>query len=254
MNIPTASLHGKTAIVTGGSKGIGSAMALGLGHQGADVAIVSRNVTEGEQIAAQIRAMGRQSLAIACDVTNKVSVDAMVQNAMDAFGHIDILINNAGMNIRKPVVEVEESDWDTVMDTNLKGIFLVAQSVGQEMIRQKKGKIINIASIAAAVGLPNLAAYCASKGGIAQLTKVMALEWAEHNIQVNAVAPAYILTPMTQGLLENPERLNWILGMTPMGRLGTMEEVAGPVMFLASDWSNYVTGTVLMVDGGWTAR
>ncbi len=254
MNIPTASLHGKTAIVTGGSKGIGSAMALGLGHQGADVAIVSRNVTEGEQIAAQIRAMGRQSLAIACDVTNKVSVDAMVQNAMDAFGHIDILINNAGMNIRKPVVEVEESDWDTVMDTNLKGIFLVAQSVGQEMIRQKKGKIINIASIAAAVGLPNLAAYCASKGGIAQLTKVMALEWAEHNIQVNAVAPAYILTPMTQGLLENPERLNWILGMTPMGRLGTMEEVAGPVMFLASDWSNYITGTVLMVDGGWTAR
>ena len=254
MNIPTASLHGKTAIVTGGSKGIGSAMALGLGHQGADVAIVSRNVTEGEQVAAQIRAMGRQSLAIACDVTNKVSVDAMVQNAMDAFGHIDILINNAGMNIRKPVVEVEESDWDTVMDTNLKGIFLVAQSVGQEMIRQKKGKIINIASIAAAVGLPNLAAYCASKGGIAQLTKVMALEWAEHNIQVNAVAPAYILTPMTQGLLENPERLNWILGMTPMGRLGTMEEVAGPVMFLASDWSNYITGTVLMVDGGWTAR
>ena len=254
MNITTASLHGKTAIVTGGSKGIGSAMALGLGHQGADVAIVSRNVAEGEQIAAQIRAMGRHALAIACDVTNKASVDAMVQKAMDAFGHIDILINNAGMNIRKPVIEVEESDWDTVLDTNLKGIFLVAQSVGQKMIPQKKGKIINIASIAAAVGLPNLAAYCASKGGIAQLTKVMALEWAEHNIQVNAVAPAYILTPMTQGLLENPERLNWILGMTPMGRLGTMEEVAGPVMFLASDWSNYVTGTVLMVDGGWTAR
>lgn len=254
MNISTASLHGKTAIVTGGSKGIGSAMALGLGHQGADVAIVSRNAAEGEQIAAQIRAMGRQALAIACDVTSKASVDAMVQKAMDAFGHIDILINNAGMNIRKPVIEVEESDWDTVLDTNLKGIFLVAQSVGQRMIPQKKGKIINIASIAAAVGLPNLAAYCASKGGIAQLTKVMALEWAEHNIQVNAVAPAYILTPMTQGLLENPERLNWILGMTPMGRLGTMEEVAGPVMFLASDWSNYVTGTTLMVDGGWTAR
>ena len=231
MNITTASLHGKTAIVTGGSKGIGSAMALGLGHQGADVAIVSRNVAEGEQIAAQIRAMGRHALAIACDVTNKASVDAMVQKAMDAFGHIDILINNAGMNIRKPVIEVEESDWDTVLDTNLKGIFLVAQSVVQKMIPQKKGKIINIASIAAAVGLPNLAAYCASKGGIAQLTKVMALEWAEHNIQVNAVAPAYILTPMTQGLLENPERLNWILGMTPMGRLGTMEEVAGPVMF-----------------------
>lgn len=254
MNFPSADLTGRAAIVTGSSKGIGFGMACALAHAGADIVVVSRNLKEGEQAAEEIRGLGRKAIAVSCDVTVPASIDAMVVKSLEAYGKIDVLVNNAGMNIRKASVDFSEAEWDTVVDTNLKGIFLVAQRVGREMIRQKSGKIINIASIFGMVGTPMLPLYCASKGGIVQLTKCLATEWAQHNVLVNAIGPAYIRTPMTEGWLTDKERLDYILSMTPMKRLGTLEDLAGPVVFLASDWSNYVTGHTLMVDGGWVAR
>lgn len=254
MNFPSANLAGKSAVVTGGSKGIGLGMAQALAHAGADIVIVSRNLAEGEAAAQQMRDMGRKSIAISCDVTSPAAVEEMVAKAVASFGKIDILLNNAGMNIRKPVVDIAEEDWDKVIDTNLKGIFLVAQAVGKEMIKHKGGKIINIASIMGVVGMPWLASYCSSKGGVVQLTKVLALEWAQYNINVNCIGPAYIRTPMTAGWLNDPERLKTILASTPLNRLGEIEDLAGPVVFLASDWSNYITGHTLLVDGGWAAR
>lgn len=254
MKFPSANLTGKVAVATGGSKGIGYGMALALAHAGADIVIVSRNLSEGEKAAADMRALGRKSIAISCDVTCAASLDAMVEQAIKKFGKIDILLNNAGMNIRKPVVDILEEDWDKVIDTNLKGIFLTAQRVGREMIKQKSGKVINIASILGVVGMPWQASYAASKGGVVQITKVMALEWAEYNINVNCIAPAYIRTPMTEGWLTDPIRLNAILDSTPLKRIGTLEDLAGPVVFFASDWSNYITGHILLVDGGWAAK
>lgn len=255
MKFPSADLTGKVAIVTGGSKGIGLGIAQALAQVGADVVIVSRNLSEGEQAAKEIQALGRKSIAISCDVSSVTSVDNMVQTAVNAFGKIDILVNNAGMNIRKLAVDVEEADWDKVIGTDLKGVFLVAQRVGKEMIKQQSGgKVINVASVMGVIGMPWLAAYCSSKGGVVQLTKVLALEWAQYNINVNCLAPAYIRTPMTEGWLNDEARLKPILDSTPLGRIGTLEEVAGPAVFLSSDWSNYVTGHTLLVDGGWAAR
>jgi NAD(P)-dependent dehydrogenase (short-subunit alcohol dehydrogenase family) len=225
MNFDKIDLSGKNAVVTGGSKGIGYGMAMGLATVGANLVIVSRNLQEGQAAAKDAQAKGVKAIAISCDVTKKAAVDSMVAEAARAFGQIDILINNAGMNIRKPLVDVEEEDWDTVLNTNLKGIYLVGRAVASQMIQQGKGgRIINVASVAAAVGIPNLTAYCASKGGISQMTKVWALELVEYGINVNAVGPAYIRTPMTAGWLNDKERYNWIVSMTPMGRLGEIEE------------------------------
>ena len=254
MNFQSIDLSGKVALVTGGSKGIGYGMAQALAQFGANIIIVSRNLAEGEKAAQDMRDLGRKALAISCDVTSATAVDTMVEKSVEAFGKIDILVNNAGMNIRKQVVDIAEEDWDKVLNTNLKGVFLVAQRVGKEMIKQQGGKIINIASVMGVIGMPMLGSYCASKGGIVQLTKVMALEWAQYNINVNCLAPAYIRTPMTEGWLTDQARLQVILGSTPLNRIGTLEEVAGPTVFLASDWSNYVTGHTLLVDGGWAAR
>ena len=255
MKFPSPQLTDKTAIVTGGSKGIGYGMACALANAGADIIIVCRNLAEGQKSAAEISAaFKRKAIAISCDVTKSASVDAMVTKAISEFGRIDILLNNAGMNIRKPAVEITEDDWDQVLDCNLKGVFLVASRVGKEMLKQGHGKIINVSSIFGMVGFPLLAPYCASKGGIVQLTKSLALEWAKNNINVNSLAPGYIRTPMTEDWLSEPERLARILSATPMDRLGSIEDLAGPVVFLASECSNYITGHTLMVDGGWVAR
>ena len=200
MNFQSIDLSGKVALVTGGSKGIGYGMAQALAQFGANIIIVSRNLAEGEKAAQDMRDLGRKALAISCDVTSATAVDTMVEKSVEAFGKIDILVNNAGMNIRKQVVDIAEEDWDKVLNTNLKGVFLVAQRVGKEMIKQQGGKIINIASVMGVIGMPMLGSYCASKGGIVQLTKVMALEWAQYNINVNCLAPAYIRTPLRVGL------------------------------------------------------
>jgi 2-deoxy-D-gluconate 3-dehydrogenase len=247
-------VEGKVALVTGGSKGIGFAMAEGLARFGADLAIVSRNLAEGEQAAEKLRARGRRAIALRGDVTKPAEVERFVQDTVRAFGRIDVLLNNAGTNIRKPALEVTEQDWDQVIDTNLKGVFLTAQAVGRVMVEQRAGKIINISSIFGSVGFSWLAAYCASKGGINQLTRALALEWAPHNVCVNAIGPAYIKTPMTSGWLQDIERYQAILASTPLRRVGEGDDLVGAVVFLASDWSNYITGTILGVDGGWLAR
>ncbi len=254
MEFPTLNVENKVALVTGGSKGIGLAMAKGLAYYGADLVIVCRHQDEGEKAAQEIRDMGRRALALRADVTKKQDVEAMVAATIRKFGRIDILINNAGMNIRKLVVDYSEEDWDKVLTTNLKGIFLVAQAVGKVMLEQKRGKIINISSILGTIGMPYQVGYASSKGGINQLTKVLALEWASSNIQVNALAPAYIRTPMTTGWLTDTERYNNILASTPMGRIGEMSDLVGPVVFLASETSNFITGQILHVDGGWVAQ
>lgn len=254
MNIPTFNLTGKVALVTGGSKGIGFGMAQALGHYGATLVISSRGTEEGEQAVSQLKEENIDATYIPCDVTKKEEVEQLVSHIAERFGSLDILVNNAGMNIRKPLVEVEESDWDTVLDVNLKGLFLVGQACAKQMIKQNYGKIINISSILGSIGMPFQTSYAASKGGINQLTKVWAEELAPYNITVNAIGPGYIKTPMTKDWLSDPERAEKIINSTMIKRIGETSDLVGPVVFLASDTSGYVTGQVLNVDGGWTAR
>ena len=178
----------------------------------------------------------------------------MVDKTMKTFGHIDILVNNAGVNRPQWALDVTEENWDLVMNTNLKALFFCAQTVGRVMIKQKKGKIINISSDAGSVGLLRRAAYCASKGGVNLLTKVLALEWAQYNINVNAIAPAFIKTPLTEPMFEEKGFREYVLGNTPLGRVGEPKDVSGALVFLASEASNYMTGSVMLIDGGWTAH
>jgi len=255
VKIPTFDLTGKVALVTGGTKGIGFGMAMALAHYGADVAIVGRNVEDGHAAERELQTKNVKAKFFKADVTDKTQVTTMVQQVVEEFGKIDILVNNAGMNIRKPLIEVEEEDWDRVVTTNLKGIFLVGQAVARQMIQQNSGgRIINISSILGAIGMPNQTSYAASKGGINQLTKVWACELAPYQITVNAIGPAYIRTPMTKDWLAEPERYRNIVNSTLLNRIGDLEDLAGPVVFLASDASSYITGHVLYVDGGWLAR
>lgn len=254
MDFPGFDLKGKVAIVTGGSKGIGFGMAAALAHAGATVAIVGRNEINGERAVNQFCKNGYEAQFFQADVTHKTQVDHMVDSVMERFGKIDILVNNAGMNIRKPLLEVEEKDWDAVLSTNLKGIFLVGQSVAKQMAKQKLGRIINVSSILGGIGMPNQTSYAASKGGVNQVTKVWAAELAPFNIHVNAIAPAYIKTPMTETWLNDPVRYNEIVNSTLLGRVGDVSELAGPIVFLASDASSYITGHILYVDGGWLAK
>lgn len=254
MKVPTFDLSGKVALVTGGTKGIGFGMAHALGSYHAKVIISGRGVDEGKKAEEELRSYGIDASFYVFDVTNQDEVTAAISQIIDDHHAIDILINNAGMNIRKPLIEVEEKDWDQVIDVNLKGIFLVGQTVAKHMIKQNSGKIINISSILGTVALPFQTAYAASKGGINQLTKVWAEELASHNITVNAIGPGYIITPMTSGWLKDPERYNNIVSGTMLKRIGEVSDLVGPVVFLSSDTSAYITGHILNVDGGWTAK
>jgi gluconate 5-dehydrogenase len=254
MNFPTFDLTGKVALVTGGSKGIGFGMAQALGIYGAKVLISSRGIDEGKKAVEELRKQDIDAFFYAFDVSKKQEVIAGVNRIIEEHQKIDILINNAGMNIRKPLIDVEEEDWDQVIDVNLKGIFLVGQTVAKQMIKQKYGKIINISSILGTVALPFQTSYAASKGGINQMTKVWAEELAHYNITVNAIGPGYIKTPMTTGWLDDSDRYNNIVNSTMAKRIGEISDLVGPVVFLSSDTSAYVTGQVLNVDGGWTAK
>lgn len=245
-------LTGKVALVTGASRGLGRAMARGLAKAGADLVLCARSQGDLARAAQEITGMGRKALAVRVDVLSQHSVEEMLGRALDAMGRIDILVNNAGVNVRKPVVELAEDEWDTVLDTNLKGYFLVGRAVGRQMISQGGGKVINVASILGAVGLPNQVAYASSKGGVIQMTKVMALEWAPYHINVNAIAPTYFETPLVAALRNDPERYRFIVERTPMGRWGQPEELEGIVIFLASRASDFITGQTIFVDGGWT--
>ncbi|MBT2582658.1 glucose 1-dehydrogenase [Planococcus sp. ISL-109] len=251
---PSFDLTGKKALVTGGSKGIGLAIAAGLANAGAKVLITGRNESVLQEVTDELNRRHMDVSWKAADVTSKQAVVELFDFIDSDFGGIDILVNNAGMNIRKPLVEVEEEDWDAVIGTNLKGIFLIGQQAAKRMIGQKSGCIINISSIMGQVGNPLQTSYAASKGGINQLTKVWAAELAEHNIRVNALAPAYIKTPMTEPFLQDPERMEKLIGRTLLKRMGEADEMIGPALFFASSASSYVTGQILYVDGGWTAN
>jgi NAD(P)-dependent dehydrogenase (short-subunit alcohol dehydrogenase family) len=250
-------LEGKTAIVTGAAGGLGSVVAVGLAKQGARIVLADIADSGLEKTLEDVRKAGGPALCIHADVTSRKSVQAMMDQAVKAFDRIDILINNAGISARGPAESLEESDWDRVIAVNLKGPFLCSQAAGRVMIGQKAGSIVNVASVVGQRGLLHrhdlAVAYCCSKGGLIQLTKALAAEWACHGIRVNAVAPTYLQTDLTNHLFENPDFKSFVLGKIPLGRLPTPQEVVGAVAFLASEASSMVTGHVLDIDGGWLA-
>lgn len=252
MGIPSFSLEGKVAIVTGSKTGIGKAIALGFAQAGADVVVCSRVVEGGalEAVAEEIRKLGRRSLAIQTDVRRKTDVDNLVQKTMDEFGIIDILVNNAGVMPIAPLLEYSEEDWDSVIDTDLKGYFLCSQAVGKRMVEQKKGNIINISSIRAVRPRANIGAYCVAKAGEVMLTKALALELASYNIRVNSLASSMVETKMTKPLLAIPGILERLIPQIPMGHIAEATDMVGTAIFLASDASSYITGQTIFVDGG----
>ncbi len=247
-------LSGKVAVVTGAGRGMGSHFSLALARYGADIVLCSRTKSELEKVKEEIENLGRRALIQKTDVTKIPEIYAMVEQAVNAFGHIDILVNNAGTNVPQWAAEVTEEAWDRVQDTNLKALFFCAQAVGKVMMKQKSGKIINVSSQSGSVALIKRAAYCASKAGVNLLTKVLAVEWAPHNIKVNAIAPTFIETPLTRPMLEEKSFQEYVLGNIPLGRVGQPEDVTGAVIYLASRASDMVTGHVLLIDGGWTAH
>jgi 2-deoxy-D-gluconate 3-dehydrogenase len=251
---PSFDLTGKVAMVTGAARGLGAEIALALAAYGADIVVTDRTLSDTEGTANAVKALGRRAFPVEADLTSVAEIQAMVAKAAGEFGRIDILVNNAGVNITQYAVDVTEKAWDTVLGVNLKAVFFCSQAVGKVMIGQKGGKIINVSSQAGAVAIPQRAAYCSSKGGVNQLTRLLALEWARHNINVNAVAPTFLETPLTKPMFQNEEFHRYVLGNIPLGRIGKPADVAGAVVFLASSAADLVTGHVLHVDGGWTIQ
>jgi 2-deoxy-D-gluconate 3-dehydrogenase len=247
------SLNGQTALVTGAATGIGRGAALALAEAGADVAIVARS-HDPAPTRDEIEKLGRRSLAFQGDITDPGFRNSMVERMLSEWGHIDILVNNAGTTARAPAVDFSESDWDRVLELNLTVLFRLCQRVGRVMIEQKHGKIINIASLLSFSGGITVPAYAASKGGVAQVTKALANEWAKFGVNVNAIAPGYILTDLSRALYDDPVRSRQILERIPAGRWGNPDDMKGAVVFLASRASDYVHGNILLVDGGWMAR
>ena len=245
-------LAGKVALVTGGSRGIGKAIALGFAQAGADVAIASRKLPDLEKVAEEIKILGVQSLAVSAHIGRMEEINNLVTKVVEKFGKIDILVNNAGCNPPlDAAIDIEERAWDSVMNLNLKGLFFLSQAVARIMRDLGGGTIINISSRAGIS--PNLLpVYSISKAGVISATKVMAREWAPYNIRVNAVAPGLIRTNFSEALITNPDTLKTMMGTTPMARIGEPEEIIGAILYLASDASSYVTGQILGVDGGAT--
>lgn len=248
------SLTGRVAIVTGATKGLGRGIAHGLAEAGAKLVVVSRNQKECDAVALELQEKGASSLAYAADLRNLASIQALVEAVVKQFGRIDILINNAGAAVTKPPEAMTEEEWDFVMDLNLKGAFFTAQQVGSQMIKQQYGKIINIGSIFSFVGDANIVSYCASKGGLVQMTRSLALAWARHNISVNAIAPGYITTELNKETLNEGKVFNHLMKNTPARRLGEVKDVVGAAVFLASSASDYMTGQSIVIDGGWLAH
>lgn len=246
-------LKDKVAIVTGGSRGLGKAMALGLANAGANVVVASRKLDSVQEVAKEIEAGGGTALAVEVDVSKKETVVTMVKKVIDEFGKIDILVNNAGVFRGGVTEEISEDDWDFILDINLKGQLFCAQEVAKHMIKQNFGKIINISSIAGKLAFNQATAYNASKAGIILMTKSMAVEWGKHNIQVNAICPGVFHTAMTDDFLKDKQFVDMIKTKVPLGRHANPEELQGAVIYLASKASDYVTGHSLVVDGGWIA-
>jgi NAD(P)-dependent dehydrogenase (short-subunit alcohol dehydrogenase family) len=253
-NYTGLSLDGKRALVFGGTSGLGNSIAMGFAQAGADVVAVSRRGGEGKKTAAEIRALGRQTVEATADVTSRSDIQRVIDLMLRQLGRIDILVNSAGTTKRVPSLELADEDWNRILDTNLKGTWYACQMVGRVMKEQGNGRIINIASLAGLVSSYEATAYCASKGGVVMLTRSLAAEWARYNITVNALAPGVFETPLNRNIINEPGRKASILSRTPMRRFGNLAEIQGAAIFLASDSASFVTGEILAVDGGFLAQ
>jgi NAD(P)-dependent dehydrogenase (short-subunit alcohol dehydrogenase family) len=248
-------LDDRRALVTGGSKGLGKVMATALAQAGADVAIASRNIDEGQAAASEIsESTGRKVLAFQADVTKKSEVVKLGDQVENELGAVDILVNNAGVNIRGAATEMAEKDWDTVIEINLKAPFLCAQRFAPGMCERKWGRVINMGSALSVIALPGRGPYAASKAGVQNLSRVLAIEWATQGVTVNTICPGPFSTAMNKILIDDPVKSAEMVSRIPMGRWAEMHEITGAVLFLASDASSFVTGSSLFVDGGWTAQ
>jgi NAD(P)-dependent dehydrogenase (short-subunit alcohol dehydrogenase family) len=243
-------LSGKVAVVTGASRGLGRYFGRALARAGADLVITSRRLEALREFQQEIEALGRRALPLALDVGDYESIQQMVEAAYAHYGKIDILVNNAGCNVRKPALDITWDEWNTVLDTNLRGTFFVAQAVAKRMVPREHGRIINIGSVTAVFGYAGLAPYCASRGGVKQLTMSLADDWGSHGITVNCLAPGWFKTEQTAVLYENKAWLDYITDRIPLKRPGQPSDLDGAIVFLASDASEYMTGQTLLVDGG----
>ena len=246
-------LDKKVAMAVGGSQGLGQAMALALAAAGADVCVVGLGEENLKKTAAAISQLGRKSQWIEADVTGEENVKKVVTRIVESFGRIDILVNSQGTSYLQPSADFDVEAWQRVMDVNLKSIFLCCKHAGRIMLEQGKGKIINISSVRSFQGRAEDLAYAPSKGAVNQLTRSLAIEWGAKGVNVNAIAPVFTLTPMNRAILDDPVKKEWVLGRIPMKRLGELEDLFGPVVFLASEASDFVNGHILIVDGGWIA-
>lgn len=245
-------LAGKVAIVTGGSKGLGRTMALGLGAAGAKVVVVSRTKQLIEETADEIIKQGGEAIAVPADVKDAQSITNVIDETIGKFDRVDILVNNAGIAPLKSAIEISDEEWNDVLDTNLKSMFFAVRAIGPILIEQKGGKIINIGSVLGKVASNSALHYCVSKAGIIQMTRALAFEWAPFNINVNCIAPGYFETEMTHDMQENEKQMKYLNLKIPFKRLGRPEEIAGTAIFLASDASSYITGETIFVDGGYS--
>jgi 2-deoxy-D-gluconate 3-dehydrogenase len=247
-------LRGKTALVTGSSQGLGKAMARALAQSGADVVINGRDAAKLAPVVQEIEALGVNAMAIAADLGHRAEVERLIAQAIAWQGHLDILVNNAGIIRRTPAADYSDADWDAVINVNLDGVFTACRAAGKHMLGRGSGKIVNIASLLTFFGGITVPAYAASKGAVGQLTKALSNEWSGRGVQVNAIAPGYMRTDNTAALQADPVRSKEILSRIPSGRWGEADDLAGAVVFLASAASDYLTGHVMAVDGGWCAR
>jgi NAD(P)-dependent dehydrogenase (short-subunit alcohol dehydrogenase family) len=252
MSTDLFTLDGKVAMITGSTKGLGEVAATALAKAGADIAVCGRNQADLDRVSSAIKELGKKSAGFFLDVTSAVSIQEGVDGILAHFGKVDILVNNAGVNHRIPALEFSEEAWDLVIDTNLKGYFLAARAVVPQMVERGYGKVINMSSILGKVALEDQLAYASSKGGVDQMTKVMALEWAKKGVRVNAIAPTYFETDLVAQIRNDPQRFNFIKNRIPMGRWGYPDELQGVVIFLAAPASDFITGQTIYIDGGWT--